>query len=175
MFERHAPEDAWRSVQRVRAAKRGKGLRPTFSAQAEAAPPIDQHRARRSHQLLHRRGLGPFRQSCHRASCESDLWRRPEIGQPGIGLCLSAEQQHKKLSEHVFGNALGIAGFTLSNSTTINIEQTPPEKNEKFLAAIRNATCVPFKTTIDPSRDADPALSLLLRSHARRNGGTLCQ
>lgn len=80
-----------------------------------------------------------------------------------------------KLSEHAFGNALDIASFTLSDGRRIDIGPVPPEKDAKFLNAIRKAACGPFKTVLGPGSDADHSLHLHLDLAPRRNGGTFCQ
>ncbi len=80
-----------------------------------------------------------------------------------------------KLSEHAFGNALDIASFTLTNGTVVAVEPAPPPKNEKFLRAVRNAACGPFKTVLGPGSNADHALHLHFDLAPRRNGGTYCK
>ncbi|MGX5839459.1 extensin-like domain-containing protein [Mesorhizobium sp. ArgA1] len=81
----------------------------------------------------------------------------------------------RKLSEHAFGNALDIASFTLSDGRKIEVGPTPPEKDGKFLNAVRKAACGPFKTVLGPGADADHALHLHLDLEPRRHGGTFCQ
>lgn len=80
-----------------------------------------------------------------------------------------------KLSEHAFGNALDIASFTLSNGRRIDVGPVPPEKDAKFLNAVRKAACGPFKTVLGPGSDTDHSLHLHLDLAPRRNGGTFCQ
>lgn len=80
-----------------------------------------------------------------------------------------------KLSEHAFGNALDISSFTLSDGKKIEIGPAPPEKDAKFLNAVRKAACGPFKTVLGPGSDADHALHFHLDLEPRRNGGTFCQ
>ncbi|WP_202359327.1 extensin-like domain-containing protein [Mesorhizobium sp. 113-3-3] len=81
----------------------------------------------------------------------------------------------RKLSEHAFGNALDIASFTLSDGTKIEVGPAPPEKDAKFLDAVRKAACGPFKTVLGPGADADHALHFHLDLEPRRHGGTFCQ
>ncbi|WP_245431959.1 extensin family protein [Aminobacter aminovorans] len=81
----------------------------------------------------------------------------------------------RKLSEHAFGNALDIARFTLSGGTAIDVEPAPPDKNAKFLDAVRKAACGPFKTVLGPGSDADHAQHLHFDLAPRKNGGTFCQ
>ena len=81
----------------------------------------------------------------------------------------------RKLSEHAFGNALDIASFTLSDGRKIEVGPTPPEKDGKFLNAVRKAACGPFKTVLGPGADPDHALHFHLDLEPRRHGGTFCQ
>ncbi|MBX3580387.1 MAG: extensin family protein [Rhizobiaceae bacterium] len=81
----------------------------------------------------------------------------------------------QKLSEHAFGNALDIAGFTLSNGTSIPVELDPPEKNGRFLDKVREEACGPFKTVLGPGSNADHAEHLHFDLAPRRHGGTVCE
>lgn len=81
----------------------------------------------------------------------------------------------RKLSEHAFGNALDIASFTLSDGRKIEVGPAPPEKDAKFLNAVRKAACGPFKTVLGPGADADHSLHFHLDLEPRRHGGTFCQ
>ena len=81
----------------------------------------------------------------------------------------------QKMSEHAFGNALDIASFTLTDGTNIEIKPAPPEKEKKFLDALRKAACGPFKTVLGPGSDPDHELHFHLDLEPRRNGGTSCQ
>ncbi|MBZ9742843.1 MULTISPECIES: extensin family protein [unclassified Mesorhizobium] len=81
----------------------------------------------------------------------------------------------RKLSEHAFGNALDIASFTLSDGKTIEVGPAPPEKDGKFLDAVRKAACGPFKTVLGPGADADHSLHFHFDLEPRRHGGTFCQ
>lgn len=80
-----------------------------------------------------------------------------------------------KMSEHAFGNALDIASFTLADGTAVEVKPVPPERQKKFLDAVRKAACGPFKTVLGPGSDADHELHLHLDLEPRRNGGTFCQ
>ncbi|WP_278049383.1 extensin-like domain-containing protein [Mesorhizobium sp. WSM4935] len=81
----------------------------------------------------------------------------------------------RKLSEHAFGNALDIAGFTLSDGRRIEIGPAPLDKDAKFLDAVRKAACGPFKTVLGPGADPDHELHFHLDLEPRRHGGTFCQ
>jgi hypothetical protein len=81
----------------------------------------------------------------------------------------------QKMSEHAFGNALDISGFTLTDGMVIEIDAEAPKKQAKFLDAVRKAACGPFKTVLGPGSDADHAQHFHLDLEPRRNGGTFCQ
>ncbi|MER9848446.1 extensin family protein [Mesorhizobium sp. M0106] len=96
------------------------------------------------------------------------------IGQASAFVCRS-RNGGGKLSEHAFGNALDIASFKLSDGKEIDVGPAPPEKDAKFLNAVRKAACGPFKTVLGPGSDADHSLHLHFDLEPRRNGGTFCQ
>lgn len=96
------------------------------------------------------------------------------VGQASAFVC-RPRHGTRKLSEHAFGNALDIASFTLSDSRKIDIGPALPEKDAKFLNAVRKAACGPFKTVLGPGSDADHSLHFHLDLAPRRNGGTFCQ
>ncbi len=81
----------------------------------------------------------------------------------------------QKISEHAFGNALDIARFILADGTEVDVKPALPEKQEKFLQAVRKAACGPFKTVLGPGSDPDHALHFHFDLEPRRNGGTFCQ
>ncbi|MER9683542.1 extensin family protein [Mesorhizobium sp. M0184] len=96
------------------------------------------------------------------------------IGQASAFVCRS-RNGGGKLSEHAFGNALDIASFKLSDGKEIDVGPVPPEKDAKFLNAVRKAACGPFKTVLGPGSDADHSQHLHFDLEPRRNGGTFCQ
>jgi len=96
------------------------------------------------------------------------------IGQASAFVC-RPRHGTRKLSEHAFGNALDIASFTLSDGKKIEVSASPPEKDAKFLNAVRKAACGPFKTVLGPGSDADHALHFHLDLEPRRHGGTYCK
>ncbi|RWO68598.1 MAG: extensin family protein [Mesorhizobium sp.] len=96
------------------------------------------------------------------------------IGQASAFVC-RPRNGTRKLSEHAFGNALDIASFTLSDGKKIEVGPAPPEKDAKFLDAVRKAACGPFKTVLGPGADADHSLHFHLDLEPRRHGGTFCQ
>ncbi|MBZ9799151.1 extensin family protein [Mesorhizobium sp. ES1-4] len=110
-------------------------------------------------------------QPAARAEFGADL---KSIGQASAFVC-RPRHGTRKLSEHAFGNALDIASFTLSDGKIIEVGPAPPEKDAKFLNAVRKAACGPFKTVLGPGADADHGLHFHLDLEQRRHGGTFCQ
>lgn len=96
------------------------------------------------------------------------------IGQASAFVC-RPRNGTRKLSEHAFGNALDIASFTLSDGSKIDVGPAPPEKDGRFLNAVRKAACGPFKTVLGPGSDPDHSLHFHLDLEPRRHGGTFCQ
>lgn len=110
-------------------------------------------------------------QSAAKAEFGADL---KSIGQASAFVC-RPRHNGGKLSEHAFGNALDITSFTLSDGKKIEVGPAPPEKEGKFLNAVRKAACGPFKTVLGPGSDADHSLHFHLDLEPRRHGGTFCQ
>lgn len=81
-----------------------------------------------------------------------------------------------KISEHAFGNAIDIAGFTLKSGKTITIR--PADKDATlegaFQRAITEAACLYFTTVLDPGSDAAHQNHLHLDVKARRGGYRYC-
>jgi hypothetical protein len=79
-----------------------------------------------------------------------------------------------KLSEHAFGNAIDIAGFTLSDGTLIDVDAARNPQHSQFLSKLRTAACGPFSTVLGPGSDTDHARHFHLDLAKRRNGATFC-
>jgi hypothetical protein len=81
-----------------------------------------------------------------------------------------------KISEHAFGNAIDIAGFTLKSGKTFTIR--PADKDSSlegaFQRAITEAGCLYFTTVLDPGSDAAHQNHLHLDVKARRGGYRYC-
>ncbi len=81
-----------------------------------------------------------------------------------------------KISEHAFGNAVDIAGFTLKSGKTIDIR--PAERDSTldgaFQRAITEAACLYFTTVLDPGSDAAHENHLHLDVKERRGGYRYC-
>lgn len=63
-------------------------------------------------------------------------------------------QRGARLSEHSKGNAIDIAGFTLSNGSTVSVlEHWRSNKYGPVLRNMYSAACGPFGTTLGPNAD----------------------
>jgi hypothetical protein len=64
-----------------------------------------------------------------------------------------------KMSEHAFGNAIDIAGITLTNKKRIEITAVsdPQDPNHRLLMALRVSACGYFTTVLGPGADATHA------------------
>ena len=81
-----------------------------------------------------------------------------------------------KISEHAFGNAIDIAGFTLKSGKTITIRPADKEPTLEgaFQRAITEAACLYFTTVLDPGSDAAHQNHLHLDVKERRGGYRYC-
>ncbi|UEX83673.1 extensin-like domain-containing protein [Shinella zoogloeoides] len=81
-----------------------------------------------------------------------------------------------KISEHAFGNAIDIAGFTLKSGKTLAIRPADRDATLEgaFQRAITEAACLYFTTVLDPGSDAAHQNHLHLDVKARRGGYRYC-
>ena len=81
-----------------------------------------------------------------------------------------------KISEHAFGNAIDIAGFTLKSGKTLVIRPADRDATLEgaFQRAITEAACLYFTTVLDPGSDAAHQNHLHLDVKARRGGYRYC-
>ncbi|WP_193227822.1 extensin-like domain-containing protein [Aureimonas psammosilenae] len=80
------------------------------------------------------------------------------------------------ISEHSRGSAVDIGSFVFDKGSEIGIAaQAPDTPEERFLAAVRQGACGPFKTVLGPGTDADHATHFHLDIAARKNGSTYCK
>jgi hypothetical protein len=81
-----------------------------------------------------------------------------------------------RISEHAFGNAIDIAGFTLKSGKTITIRPADkdPSLEGAFQRAITEAACLYFTTVLDPGSDAAHENHLHLDVKERRGGYRYC-
>lgn len=81
-----------------------------------------------------------------------------------------------RISEHAFGNAIDIAGFTLKSGKTIAIR--PADRDATLEGALQRAVteaaCLYFTTVLDPGSNAAHQNHLHLDVKARRGGYRYC-
>ncbi|AOF88794.1 extensin family protein [Sinorhizobium sp. RAC02] len=81
-----------------------------------------------------------------------------------------------RISEHAFGNAIDIAGFSLKSGKTITVR--PADKDSSlegaFQRAITESACLYFTTVLDPGSDAAHQNHLHLDVKERRGGYRYC-
>ena len=81
-----------------------------------------------------------------------------------------------KLSEHGFGNAIDLAGFTLANGREIIVERDyyGQPQDQQFLRTIRGQACGPFHTVLGPGSDYEHRNHIHLDMQKERSGGPYC-
>jgi hypothetical protein len=81
------------------------------------------------------------------------------------------------LSEHSFGNALDVIGFSFQNGAPIRMEPRADTGTieEAFQRAVRGGACLSFTTVLGPGTDAAHADHLHLDIRDRDGGYRICQ
>lgn len=81
------------------------------------------------------------------------------------------------LSEHAYGNAIDIMGFTFEDGRSLNIEPRADAGTieEGFQRAVRGTSCLSFTTVIGPGTDAAHADHLHFDVKERNGGYRICQ
>jgi hypothetical protein len=81
-----------------------------------------------------------------------------------------------KLSEHGFGNAIDLAGFTLANGREIIVvrDYYGNSQDQQFLRTIRAKACGPFHTVLGPGSDYNHRDHIHLDLQKERSGGPYC-
>ncbi|MEJ6397655.1 extensin-like domain-containing protein [Yoonia sp. 208BN28-4] len=82
-----------------------------------------------------------------------------------------------KLSEHAFGNAFDVMGFTFTDGANIAIEPREAQGTmaESFQDAVRASACLDFSTVLGPGSNAMHDDHLHLDIVARSSGYRLCE
>jgi hypothetical protein len=84
-----------------------------------------------------------------------------------------------KMSEHAFGNAIDIAGITLTNKKRIEITAVsdPQDPNHRLLMALRTSACGYFTTVLGPGADAAHAshYHFDLGIHGKNSNYRICE
>ena len=81
-----------------------------------------------------------------------------------------------RISEHAFGNAVDIAGFSLKSGKELTIRpaEKEPTLEGAFQRTITAAACLYFTTVLDPGSDAAHQDHLHLDVKQRRGGYRYC-
>ncbi len=81
------------------------------------------------------------------------------------------------MSEHGFGNAIDIAGFTLESGRKVMVLDGWNGRGDerKFLRQVRAEACGPFMTVLGPGSDAHHRDHLHLDLQHRRSGSRYCK
>ncbi len=81
-----------------------------------------------------------------------------------------------KMSEHGFGNAVDVGGFTLESGRTVSVlDNWNGSRDERgFLRQVRADACGPFRTVLGPGSDANHRDHLHLDLQNHRSGGSYC-
>lgn len=82
-----------------------------------------------------------------------------------------------KLSEHAFGNAFDVMGFTFADGAPITIQPREAQGTmaEAFQDAVRASACLDFSTVLGPGSNASHADHLHLDVIERTGGYRLCE
>jgi hypothetical protein len=78
-----------------------------------------------------------------------------------------------KISQHGFGNAIDLRGFTLANGHTVRL--TDPAENKPARERLRQAACTHFTTVLGPGSDGYHEDHIHLDIAERRSGYRICQ
>jgi hypothetical protein len=81
------------------------------------------------------------------------------------------------MSEHGFGNAIDIAGFTLESGRKVTVlDGWRGDKDERrFLRGVHESACGQFRTVLGPEADRHHRDHFHLDLQNRRNGSSYCR
>lgn len=84
--------------------------------------------------------------------------------------------QGAKMSEHGFGNAIDISGFTLESGRKVSVlaDWNGDRNAKKFLRQVRGEACGEFATVLGPGSDAHHRDHIHLDLQNRRSGNAYC-
>ena len=82
-----------------------------------------------------------------------------------------------KMSEHGFGNAIDIAGFTLESGRRVSVLEgwRGGRDERRFLRGVHESACGPFRTVLGPDADRHHRDHFHLDLQNRRNGSSYCR
>jgi len=106
------------------------------------------------------------------------------FGEPVVGIDVAASYACRprnnvrgaRLSEHGFGNAIDISGFTLADGRKVTVQDgwSGARDERTFLRTVRKEACGEFKTVLGPGADAEHHNHFHLDIARRRNDSTYC-
>ena len=102
--------------------------------------------------------LDAFERAVLQPLATADLGRRVvRIEHLGAYACRANTGRRDQLSEHAYGLAIDIAGFRLSDGTTVSVERDwlPPGPKRSFLRHLARAACDYFSVVLTPDSNAD--------------------
>ena len=110
---------------------------------------------------------------------------RKNFGEDVVSIDVAASfacraRNHKngaKMSEHGFGNAIDIAGFTLESGRKVTVLDgwRGGRDERRFLASVHEAACGQFRTVLGPEADRHHRDHFHLDLQNRRNGSSYCR
>ena len=110
---------------------------------------------------------------------------RKNFGEDVVSIDVAASfacraRNHKngaKMSEHGFGNAIDIAGFTLESGRKVTVLDgwRGGRDERRFLASVHEAACGQFRTVLGPDADRHHRDHIHLDLQNRRNGSSYCR
>lgn len=110
---------------------------------------------------------------------------RKNFGEDVVSIDVAASfacraRNHKngaKMSEHGFGNAIDIAGFTLESGRKVTVLDgwRGGRDERRFLASVHEAACGQFRTVLGPDADRHHRDHFHLDLQNRRNGSSYCR
>ena len=118
---------------------------------------------------------------------ENDVQRaaRKNFGEEVVSIDVAASfacraRNHKqgaKMSEHGFGNAIDIAGFTLESGRKVTVLDgwRGGRDERRFLASVHEAACGQFRTVLGPDADRHHRDHFHLDLQNRRSGSSYCR
>lgn len=110
---------------------------------------------------------------------------RKNFGEDVVSIDVAASfacraRNHKngaKMSEHGFGNAIDIAGFTLESGRKVTVLDgwRGGRDERRFLASVHEAACGQFRTVLGPDADRHHRDHFHLDLQNRRSGSSYCR
>jgi hypothetical protein len=110
---------------------------------------------------------------------------RDQLGEEVVAIKVAASyscrprnnRRGAKMSEHGFGNAIDIAGFTLASGREISVKDDYYSRGGEgaFLKQVRSEACGQFATVLGPGSDAAHRDHLHLDLQNRRSGKSYCR